>query len=197
MKTTKTTLALLLASAASITFFSCSKPAPAPAAEVAPSTDRINIMVKDWERAKKYTQAYLDSANDKSITFKLSPKTPRSFGDQLLHMAEANYGLLQAATGKTTDMGFGKLEGKDGYKSKADVAKAINDSYDYVIAAISEMNDKQLMDTCSVALGPNFKPVMTKEAMINKAFEHQTHHRGQATQYLRAQGLTPPQEMLF
>jgi uncharacterized damage-inducible protein DinB len=32
---------------------------------------------------------------------------------------------------------------------------------------------------------------------LNKAFEHQTHHRGQTTQYLRGQGKTPPQEMLF
>jgi uncharacterized damage-inducible protein DinB len=196
MKTKNITTALLFVATASLIFSSCSKPAPVVQA-APPSKDRINIMIKDWERAKKYTQAYLDSANDKSISFKLSPKTPRSFGDQLLHIAEANYGLVQAATGKATDMGFGKLEGKDGFKTKADVTKAINDSYDYVIAAIGELNDLQLMDTCSVTLGPGFKPVMTKEAMLNKAFEHQTHHRGQSTQYLRAQGLTPPQEMLF
>ncbi len=187
---------LLCAAAASV-FFSCSKPATETAVAVAPSTERVNLMVSDWERAKKYTQAYLDTANDQSIAFKSSPKTPRTFGNQMLHLAEANYGLIQAATGKSTEMGFGKLEGNDMYKTKADVSKAVIDSYDYVIAAVKEMNDAQLKDTCSVQLGPNFKPTMSKEAMINKAFEHQTHHRGQATQYLRAQGLTPPQEMLF
>lgn len=186
----------LLTVAAASVFFSCSKPAE-PAVTAAPSTERVNQMASDWERAKKYTQAYLDSANDQSIAFKSSPKTPRTFGNQLLHMAEANYGLVQAATGKPTDMGFGKLEGNDMYKTKADVSKAVMDSYDYVIAAIRDMNDTQLKDTCSVQLGPNFKPTMTKELMLNKAFEHQTHHRGQTTQYLRAQGLTPPQEMLF
>lgn len=196
MNTKKITVALLCATAASVIFFSCNKPAPVAEA-VAPSTDRINLMVKDWERAKKYTQAYLDSANDKSIAFKSSDKTPRTFGDQLLHMAEANYALGQAATGKATDMGFGKLEKNEQYKSKADVSKAVMDSYDYVIAALQGMNDGQLADTCSIQLGPNFKPSMTKELLLNKGFEHQTHHRGQCTQYLRAQGLTPPQEMLF
>jgi uncharacterized damage-inducible protein DinB len=186
----------ILSAVAALLMLACSKPAPAPEA-AAPTTIRVNTLVSDWERAKKYTNAYLDSADEKSIAYKISTKTPRSFGDQVLHMAEANYGLVMAATGKATDLGFGKLEGKGGYKTKDEVRKAINDSYDYVIAAIKDLDDIKLNDTISVELFPGFKPTMTREAMINKAFEHQTHHRGQTTQYLRAQGLTPPQEMLF
>ncbi len=192
----KTIYAAITTLAVAYLMLSCGKPAATTEA-VAPSTDHINMIVKDWERAKKFTQAYLDSSNDKSVTYKLSDKTPRSFGDQLLHLAEANYGLGKAATGKSTEMGFGKLEKNDQIKTKADLTKAVIDSYDYVLAALKDMNDTQLMDTCSIQLGPNFKPTMTKGEMIGKAFEHQTHHRGQATQYLRAQGLTPPQEMLF
>jgi len=186
--------------AAALMLQSCNKPAASPEATaetVAPSTDRVNMMIKDWERAKKFTMAYLDSANEKTVTYKLSAKTPRTFGEQLLHLSEANYAFGHAATGKPTDMGFGKLEKNDKIKTKAELTKAVMDSYDYVSAGLREMNDKQLLDTCSIQLGPDFKPTMTKEQMINKVFEHQTHHRGQATQYLRAQGLTPPQEMLF
>lgn len=195
---TKRIYATILCLAAAMMLLSCNKPAPATEeVVVAPSTDRVNRMIKDWERAKKYTMAYLDSANEKTVTYKLSPKTPRTFGEQLLHLSEANYGFGKAATGKPTDMTWGMLEKNDKIKTKADLTKAVMDSYDYVIAGLKEMNDKQLMDTCSMQLGPNFKPTMTKEEMINKVFEHQTHHRGQSTQYLRAQGLTPPQEMLF
>jgi uncharacterized damage-inducible protein DinB len=32
---------------------------------------------------------------------------------------------------------------------------------------------------------------------ITKAFEHQTHHRGQTTVYIRLAGAKPPQEKLF
>ena len=175
---------------------SCTK--PAPTVEVAaPSMDRVNQMLKDWERAKKYTMAYLDSSNDKSVAFKTSEKTPRTFGAQMLHLADANYGLGQVGTGKPTEMKFGMLEKNDQIKTKAELTKAVMDSYDYVIAGIKDMNDQTLLDTCSIQLAPNFKPTMTKGEMINKLFEHQTHHRGQAAQYLRAQGLTPPQEMLF
>ena len=78
---------------------SCDKPAATTEA-APPSTDHVNMMIKDWERAKKFTQAYLDSANDKTVTYKLSEKTPRTFGQQLLHLADANYGLGKAGTGK-------------------------------------------------------------------------------------------------
>jgi uncharacterized damage-inducible protein DinB len=37
----------------------------------------------------------------------------------------------------------------------------------------------------------------TKYALLLKAFEHQTHHRGQTTIYIRLAGLHPPQERLF
>ena len=174
----------------------CAKPAATEEAK-APSKDHINMMIKDWERAKKFTQAYLDSSNDKLVTYKLSEKTPRTFGGQLLHLAEANYGLGKAATGKPNDVNWGSLEGNANIKTKADLTKAVMDSYDYVIGALKEMDDKQLSDTCSIQLAPTFKPTITKGEMINKLFEHQTHHRGQATQYIRAAGLTPPQEMLF
>ena len=110
----------------------------------------------------------------------------------MLHLAEANYGLVQAATGKASEMGFGKLENNDQYKTKESVSKAVLDSYDYVLGALKDMNDVQLADSCEV-----FKMKMTKGLLLGKAYEHQTHHRGQSTQYLRAQGLVPPNEMLF
>lgn len=181
----------ILSAVAALVLLACNTQTPTSEA-IAPVTTRVNMMIADWERAKKYTQAYLDSANENSIAYRLSDKTPRSFGDQLLHMAEANYGFASAISGKTTEMGFGKLEKSEQYKTKEAVAAAINSSYDFVIAALKEMNDGQLSDTVNL-----FDMPMSKEAAFNKAFEHQTHHRGQTTQYLRAQGLTPPQEMLF
>jgi uncharacterized damage-inducible protein DinB len=38
---------------------------------------------------------------------------------------------------------------------------------------------------------------MTKRMTFEKAFEHQTHHRGQTTVYLRLAGVKPPMEKLF
>lgn len=180
-----------------LALLSCGQPAKQEAPPPPPSTTRVAMMVADWQRAKKYTQAYLDSADDKTIAYKLSPKTPRTFGGQLLHLAEANYGLVKAGGGKPTNMGFGTLDGKPDYAMKAAVASAVAASYDYVISSLQELNDQQLMDTVAVELFPGFNVKWTRETFYNKTFEHQTHHRGQCTQYLRAQGKTPPEEMLM
>lgn len=176
--------------------WSCGNPSQ-NAQSAAPTTTRVELMVKDWERAKNYTKAYLDSADDNSIAFKSSDKTPRTFGAQLLHLAEGNYGLVKPITSKATEVTWGSLEGNKAMVTKADVSTAVLASYDWVIGALRELNDTQLSDTVAVELFPGFKVSMTKEQYFNKAFEHQTHHRGQSAQYLRAQGKTPPQEMLF
>lgn len=192
---TKNLSTALASVAVALALGSCNMEAPREAA--APTTVRVNQLVADWERAKNYTQAYLDSADDQTISYKLSDKTPRTFGAQLLHLAEGNYGLIKAGGGKPTDMGWGSLEKKPEYATKADVTNAVMASYDYVIASLKDLNDTQLMDTVKTELWPGFNVSITKEAFFNKTFEHQTHHRGQCAQYLRAQGKRPPEEMLF
>jgi len=37
----------------------------------------------------------------------------------------------------------------------------------------------------------------TRFALLLKGFEHQSHHRGQSTIYIRLLGIRPPQERLF
>src|ERR1700712_241557 len=139
---TKTIYAAFVCMAAASTMMSCTKPAPATVVEApAPTTAHVDMLVKDWERAKKFTKAYIDSSNDKTVAYKLSPKTPRSFGGQLLHLSEVNYVLGKVGTGKPTDISFGSLEKGDKIKTKADLEKAVMDSYDYVIAGIKDMND--------------------------------------------------------
>ncbi len=67
----------------------------------------------------------------------------------------------------------------------------VTTSYDYCITAIKNFDVKKWFEK---------KKTMndeTKFALMNKAFEHQTHHRGQATIYIRLQGIKPPNERLF
>jgi uncharacterized damage-inducible protein DinB len=158
----------------------------------AESTAKLDQIVADWERAKAYTQAYLNASTDEVVNFKPTPEM-RTFGQQMLHLSEANYNLASAATGKTSPITWGALEKSDQYKTKAALTKAVIDSYDFVIAAAKEMNEQKLTEP--VKLFEKFD--MNRELALAKVFEHQTHHRGQTTVYLRLKGLTPPQEMLF
>jgi len=65
--------------------------------------------------------------------------------------------------------------------------------YDFAINAIKKLSDSQLNET--VKIFGRFE--MSRAAALNKGFEHQTHHRGQTTVYIRLAGAKPPQEKLF
>jgi uncharacterized damage-inducible protein DinB len=149
-------------------------------------------MVADWERAKAYTLEYLNASTDEAIALK--PKAEmRTFGQQMLHLSEANYGLGAAAAGTQSPVAFGQLEKtSDQYKTKAALTKAVMDSYDFVINAIKTTDESKMGEMVKI-----FNFDMTRETAFRKVFEHQTHHRGQTTVYLRLAGLTPPNEKLF
>ena len=155
------------------------------------SQNTINDMVKEWERAKSFTKEYLDSMPESGYALKPTPEM-RSFADQMLHLTDANYGFAAAATGQKSPVGFGESE-KATDKSKANVTKLVLAGYDYVINSIKQANPAQLNE--NVKLFNRFE--MTKGTALIKAFEHQTHHRGQTTVYIRLAVAKPPQERLF
>ena len=148
-------------------------------------------MVKDWERAKAYTKEYLDVMPESGYALKPTPEM-RSFADQMLHLTDANYAFVAAATGAKSPIGLGEAE-KSTDKSKANVTKMVMDGYDFVINNIKKWPTAQMAD--SLKMFGRFD--MTKGAAVIKAFEHQTHHRGQTTVYIRLAGAKPPQEKLF
>lgn len=148
-------------------------------------------MVKEWERAKAYTKEYLDAMPADKYNLKPTPAM-RSFADQMLHLTDGNYGIAAAAAGIQSPVGMGASE-KSADKSKDAVTKQVMDSYDFVIKAIKGMKPAQMVE--EVKLFDRF--VLTRSGALAKVFEHQTHHRGQATVYIRLAGATPPPEKLF
>lgn len=147
-------------------------------------------LVQEWQRAKAYTKTYLDAMPDDGYSFKPTTEV-RTFGGQMEHLADANYVFASAVAGKPNPLGKASLE-KATDQSKAATIKAVMDSYDYVIGVINGMTPAQLNEQMKFA-GKD----LSKELILFKAFEHQTHHRGQTTIYLRLKGVTPPPDMLF
>ena len=175
MKTPKYLLTVLLLSA----FVSFSN---------AQSVDEI---VKEWERAKAYTKEYLDAMPESGYALKPTPEM-KSFAEQMLHITDANYGFAAAISGEKSPVGFGESE-KTPDKSKANVTKLVLDGYDFVINSVKKMDTAKFAE--NIKLFNQFD--MTKASALTKLFEHQTHHRGQTTVYLRLAKVTPPNEKLF
>ena len=152
-------------------------------------------MVADWQRAKKYTKAYLDAMPEDGYGFKPTPEI-RSFAQQMLHISDANYVLATVASGKPNPIGetFANdgLNEKTASQTKEATTKAVMDSYDWVISTLQGMTPDQLQEMTKIG-----KHDITRSGLFGKVFEHQTHQRGQTTIYLRLKGITPPAEMLF
>src|ERR1700743_1334902 len=147
-------------------------------------------LVKEFQRAKNYTKVYLDAMPEDGYGFKPTPEI-RSFAQQMGHLADANYFFASTASG--TPSPFGKKSVEQSVPgTKAEMTKAVMDSYDYVISSLQALPVDKLNETVSLE---NQK--LTRFQAYGKAFEHQTHHRGQCTFYLRLKGVVPPGEMLF
>ena len=148
-------------------------------------------LVKEWERAKAYTQEYLQAMPADKFDYKPTEEV-RSFAQQMLHITDANYGFAAAATGTPSPIDMGESE-KTEDTSKENVTQLVLAGYDFVIEQLKGISDETLAE--KVKLFDRFE--MSKAQAIQKAFEHQTHHRGQGTIYLRMAGVKPPQEKLF
>jgi len=155
-------------------------------------------MVKDWERAKLYTDEYLEAMPADNYSFRATDSV-RTFAQQMLHLTVANAGLLYAIGARdpiqnkilTRD-----LERTATAQTKDSVVYFVNGSYDLVINAIKNMDFTKLDEVVSFQM-PGGNRSETRLAWLLKAFEHQTHHRGQCTVYIRLVGLRPPAEKLF
>jgi len=153
-------------------------------------------MIAEWQRAKEYTKSYLDAMPEDGYAFKPTPEI-RSFAQQMLHLADGNYLFASSASGKPNSLGV-TLAKHDvlqttSAETKDAVTKAVMESYDFAINTLQATTPEQLQE--SIKFGS--KTTITRSGLYGKGFEHQTHHRGQATIYLRLKGITPPNERLF
>jgi uncharacterized damage-inducible protein DinB len=153
--------------------------------------DIIVQFVKDWERAKAYTIDYLNSMPADKYSFK-PVDSIRSFAQQMLHLALDNVNLISVATGQERMFGKRILETSPGAQTKDSVMYLVTVSYDFAISGLQNLDVSKLGEKTTLG-----KYQETRFAMILKAFEHQTHHRGQTTIYIRMQGIRPPRERLF
>lgn len=148
-------------------------------------------MIKDWERAKAYTSEYLDAMPKDKYGFRAQDSV-RTFAQQMLHLAQANIGLSANGTGKERIWQGRFLENTASSQSADSVNYFVLASYDFAIDGIKNMDIAKFEEKNKRG---NFDE--TRYAWLLKAFEHQTHHRGQTTIYIRLLGIKPPNEKLF
>lgn len=149
-------------------------------------------LVADWERAKAFSLEYIDAMPEDGIKYKPNEEV-RSFAEQFLHIAQGNIGLVANGTGAARIHEGVNLEKEEKYHNKQALRDLTVEVYDWCVEAVKNMD----MSKADEVVGPNENFSFTRLEWVKKGFEHQTHHRGQTTIYLRMKGVTPPPEKLF
>jgi len=106
-------------------------------------------------------------------------KGVRSFGEQVKHVAEANYHIFHDASKPMADHSaeFAKL------KTKAEIVKALKESFAVAHAYV----DGITAENAFVMTGNG-----TRAGMAAMGIEHCMDHYGQMVEYLRMNGIVPP-----
>lgn len=155
-------------------------------------SDTKQAFVADWERAKAFSLEYIDAMPADGIKYRPSEDV-RSFAEQFLHLSQGNVGLVANATGAERIYASVNLEKEEKFHNKEALRAVVSEVYDWVIDAVENWD----MANADEMNGPNANFQFSRMEWLKKAFEHQTHHRGQTTIYLRMKGIAPPPEKLF
>ena len=150
-------------------------------------------LIKDWERGKAYTIEYLDALPKDKYRFRPQDSI-RNFSQQMLHLAQDIIIMVSYGSGKERIWQGQHIEERDSAQDADSVRYYVMAGYDYAIDAIKNMDASKLGEKVKHSRR-NLEE--TRLAWLLKAFEHQTHHRGQTTIYIRLLGIKPPNEKLF
>lgn len=178
-------LAMPMGSFAQVEGGSKTNAAPAPAATSIAPAESLNALLGLIEKqvvgaaeampAEKYDFAPSGAGEFKGV---------RTFGEQVRHIAQANYEFFHGWNVP------GAIDPKslDSLKTKDELVKALRDSFTYAQAAINTITPENAF--ASVPGPPEMK--LTRVTTATFAIAHPMDHYGQMVEYLRMNGIIPP-----
>ncbi|MBZ5511233.1 MAG: DinB family protein [Acidobacteriia bacterium] len=116
-------------------------------------------------------------------------KGVRNFGQQVRHVAAANYMICAAIASEKPPVDTGGESGPESIKTKSDSVKFLKDSYAYCHKAYGSINESNSTGQVQSPFGSN-KVSRLGLAVLNVG--HNFDHYGQMVEYLRMNGIIPP-----
>lgn len=156
---------------------------PVRAQQATPGPSEALVRLWNEEGAKVIEMA--EDFPEEKYDFKPAPEV-RSFAEQLLHVAGANYLFMDLAQGKRP--GAEELP-REKYKTKADVVAALKKSFEEGAAFIRREGDAGLEKPVKFPWNPT---PTNGTGLWAEAINHVGEHYGQLVVYYRVNGLVPP-----
>jgi uncharacterized damage-inducible protein DinB len=183
----KLLLLMVSMTVAVVTLPAYSQDAPKKDAAPKPAVSPSQALLDTWNDVGRKLIAMAEDLPEDKYDFKPTP-VQRSFAEQLLHAANANYYFINPATGKK--MPAEEDPKRADYKTKAAVVAFVKKSFEDGAAAIKMKGDKGLSD---LVVDPFANQQVRVSDMAWGLLEHSGEHYGQLAVYYRVAGLVPPE----
>jgi uncharacterized damage-inducible protein DinB len=152
-----------------------------------PALSPSQAVLDSWNDIGRKLIAMAEDFPENKYDFKPTP-AQRSFAEQLLHAAGANYFFTALVQGQKPPAEEDPK--RDQYKTKADVVAFVKRSFADGAAAIKSKGDKGMSD---LAIDPDSNQQVRVSDMAYGLIEHSGEHYGQLAVYYRVAGLVPPE----
>lgn len=158
----------------------------------AQQNDFINEYLERLENSRKYLILVAETMPEEKYVFKATPDS-MSFCESLMHIGWAMDWHSQSLLGGREARDWNTdTELKVGNKSKEEMIRTIDNTFDETIEFIKDFDVQQLDDRLDY-FGSN----RTKRQILLLLSDHITHHRGQMLVSMRLNGLIPPRYVLY
>jgi uncharacterized damage-inducible protein DinB len=154
---------------------------------VKPPDSPSKVLLDTWNDVGRKLIAMAEDFPEDKYDFKPTP-AQRSFAEQLLHAAGANYYFTNAATGSKDKVDENPKA--ENYKTRAALAAFVKKSFADGAAAIQAKGDKGLND---LIVDPFAHQQIRVSDFAYGFIEHSGEHYGQLVVYYRLAGLVPPE----
>jgi len=152
-----------------------------------PAVGPTQALLESWNDVGRKLIAMAEDFPEDKYDFKPAP-AERSFAEQLLHAAGANYFFTNPAMGLKPPAGEDPK--REQYKTKAEVVAFVKKSFADGAAAIQQKGDKGLND---LLVDPFANQQTRVSDMAWGLLEHSGEHYGQLVVYYRVAGMVPPE----
>jgi uncharacterized damage-inducible protein DinB len=144
-------------------------------------------LINEFKVSHVYTMECAQSMPEKSYDFRPTPEE-RSFGQQMVHIAEALDALYQMLIAdKPAPMQPFSEAGQEPVKSKLDVLNKLEAAFNQVEKGVAGLSDSALDKRVELLGAP-----ATKLRVLHFLLDHTAHHRGEVVVYMRLKGVKPP-----
>jgi uncharacterized damage-inducible protein DinB len=144
-------------------------------------------LLDEFKLSHTYTMECAQSMPEKEYDFRPAPEE-RSFGQQMVHIAEALQTLYQMHVEErlAPEQPFSEA-GMEPVKSKLDVLHKLESAYTVVEKGMAKLSDGALDKRVELLGSP-----ASKLRVLHFLLDHTAHHRGEAVVYMRIKGVKPP-----